>query len=458
MEQRVSEAHALLREVPETRRQEFDTPTHPGTATPMNVWIVNQYAIPPTQPGITRHFSFAAALKERGHDPTLIASSFDHVTRKETRLNPGELSRIETIEGVRFLWLRTPYYEGNTTRRVWNMAIFAWRLWRRCGMRELAPPDVVVGSSPHLFGAFAAWRVARAFGVPFVLEVRDPWPEGLVELGNVRADHPVIRVLAWIERTLYRNAARIIALWPRLPPYIAARGGHPDKIEWIPNGVALEEIRPEPARAPRGSLTVMYLGAHGLANALHTVVDAAVLLQAEGYADEVRFRFVGDGPMKPDLIRQAQRAGLDGMVRFEAPVPKRSVNDVIAQADVFVLPLHQSGIFRWGMSPNKLFDYMAAARPVVIAVNASSNPVVEARAGLTVAAEDATAMAEAIKTVVALSPEERWEMGLRGRRYVEAHHDMARLAERFEACLLSATTGARIARDTEPLPTMPSEG
>ncbi|MGH8546206.1 MAG: glycosyltransferase, partial [Gammaproteobacteria bacterium] len=196
----------------------------------------------------------------------------------------------------------------------------------------------------------------------------------------------------------------------------------------------------------------------GLANALHTVVDAAVLLQAEGYADEVRFRFVGDGPMKPDLIRQAQRAGLDGMVRFEAPVPKRSVNDVIAQADVFVLPLHQSGIFRWGMSPNKLFDYMAAARPVVIAVNASSNPVVEARAGLTVAAEDATAMAEAIKTVVALSPEERWEMGLRGRRYVEAHHDMARLAERFEACLLSATTGARIARDTEPLPTMPSEG
>lgn len=146
------------------------------------------------------------------------------------------------------------------------------------------------------------------------------------------------------------------------------------------------------------------------------------------------------------------------MVRFEAPVPKRSVNDVIAQADVFVLPLHQSGIFRWGMSPNKLFDYMAAARPVVIAVNASSNPVVEARAGLTVAAEDATAMAEAIKTVVALSPEERWEMGLRGRRYVEAHHDMARLAERFEACLLSATTGARIARDTEPLPTMPSEG
>jgi glycosyltransferase involved in cell wall biosynthesis len=432
-------------------------PTHAGTAEPMNVWIVNQYAIPPTQPGITRHFSFAAALKERGHDPTLIASSFDHVTRTETRLNPGEMSRLETIEGVRFLWLRTPPYEGNTARRVWNMLVFAWRLWRRRGMRELAPPDVVVGSSPHLFGAFAAWRLARAFGVPFVLEVRDPWPETLVELGNLRAEHPVVRILAWIERTLYRNAARIITLWPHLPPYIAARGGHSDRIEWIPNGVALEEIRAQPLRPRSGSLTVMYLGAHGLANSLHTVVDAAALLQAEGYADKVRFRFVGDGPRKPDLIRQAQRAGLDGMVRFDAPVPKRSVNDVMAEADAFILPLHEGGLFRWGISPNKLFDYMAAARPVVTAVDASSNPVVEAGAGLSVPAADAAAVAEAIKTLLALSPEERWEMGLRGRAYVEAHHDMARLAERFEACLMSATLGDRIARAPVPLPTTPSD-
>ena len=94
----------------------------------MNIWIVNQYAIPPTQPGITRHFSFAAALRRRGHDATLIASSFDHVTRTETRLNPGETWRLETIEGVRFLWLRTPPYEGNTARRVWDMLVFARRV------------------------------------------------------------------------------------------------------------------------------------------------------------------------------------------------------------------------------------------------------------------------------------------------------------------------------------------
>ena len=411
----------------------------------MNVWIVNQYAIPPTQPGITRHFSFAAALNCRDHDVMLIASSFDHVTRKETRLEPGETWRLETIKGVRFLWLRTPPYEGNTARRVWNMLDFARRVWRRCGTQQLAPPDVIVGSSPHLFGAFAAWRLARTLGVPFVLEVRDLWPETLVEWGNMRPDHPVVRALAWIERTLYRNADRIVTLWPHSPSYIAARGGRPDKIAWISNGVFLNGSGPlPPSTDPSSPLTIMYLGAHSVTNSLHTVLDAAALLQAEGYADKLRFRFLGDGPNKPELIRRAHEAGLDEMVRFEAPVPKQSIYPVASEADAFILPLHRGGLYRWGMSPNKLFDYMAAARPIIIAVDVPSNPVAEAGAGLSVPAEDPAALAQAIKRLLTLSPEERWQMGLRGRRHVEAHHDMARLAERFEACLLSAISGERI--------------
>jgi hypothetical protein len=134
------------------------------------------------------------------------------------------------------------------------------------------------------------------------------------------------------------------------------------------------------------------------------------------------------------------------MMRFDAPVPKRDVHDVMAEADIFLLPLHRGGLYRWGMSPNKLFDYMAAARPIVIAVDVPCNPVRESGAGLSVPAEDAAAVAEAIKSLIALSPEERWEMGLRGRRYVKAHHDITRLAERFEACLLSVVTGERMAR------------
>jgi glycosyltransferase involved in cell wall biosynthesis len=414
----------------------------------LKVWIVNQYAIPPSQPGITRHYSIAAELCRRGHDVTIIASSFDHVTRKETRLKPRETSKLEAIDGVRFLWLRTPPYLANTTRRVWNMAAFAWRVWRRCGARELLPPDVIVGSSPHLPGAFAAWRLARGHGVPFVLEVRDLWPESLVELGNVRADHPIVRLLALAERMLYRNAARIITLLPQSPPYIAARGGHPDKIVWIPNGVCLNAIQPQPPRDPNGPLTVMYLGAHGLANALHTLLDAAALLQAQGYADKIRFRLVGDGPMKLDLIQRVRGSGLDAIVRFEEPVPKQRLNEVIGEADALVIPLRRGGLFRWGISPNKMFDYMAAGRPIVTAIDTPSNPVAEAEAGLTVAPEDAAALAAAVKTLYSMSPAARWEAGMRGRRYVETHHDIRHLARAFEACLLAATDPAAPAAES----------
>lgn len=408
----------------------------------MDIWIVNQYAIPPTQAGITRHFSIAMELKRLGHDVTIIASSFDHVTRQETRLEPGQMSKLEVIQGIKFLWLQTPPYPANTTRRVWNMAVFAWRLWRHCGLNERARPDVIVGSSPHLFGAFAAWRVAVRLGVPFVLEIRDLWPASLVELGKLRASHPVVAALRIIERMLYRRATRVITLLPGSSEYIAACGAAPEKIHWVPNGVSLESIQPQPARESKGPLTVMYLGTHGLANALDTLVDAAALLKADSFAGRVVFRLIGDGPSKPALTRRVERDGLNALVRFERPVPKQSVGEVLAQADALIIVWRGGELYQWGISANKIFDYMAAARPVVIAVDTPFNPVAAAGAGLTTPPEDPAAVAAAIKTLCEMSLEERREMGLRGRRYVEVHHDMVQLAKRFEACLLAAAGAA----------------
>lgn len=422
----------------------------------MDIWIVNQYAIPPTQAGITRHFSIAMELKRLGHDVTIIASSFDHLTRQETRLEPGQTSKLEVIQGIKFLWLRTPPYPANTARRVWNMAVFAWRLWRRCGMTERTRPDVIVGSSPHLFGAFAAWRLATRLDVPFVLEIRDLWPASLVELGQVRPSHPMVAALRLIERMLYRRASRVVTLLPGSSDYIAACGAAPEKIHWVPNGVPLESIRPQPAREPKGPLTVMYLGTHGLANVLDTIIDAAALLKADSFAGRVVFRLIGDGPSKPALIRRVERDGLNGLVGFERPVPKDSVGDVLAQADALIIVWRRGGLYQWGISANKIFDYMAAARPIVIAVDTPFNPVAAAGAGLTTPPEDPAAVAAAIKALCEMSLEERREMGLRGRRYVEAHHDMVQLARRFEACLLAAV-GADDAVDVADAAAAPSK-
>lgn len=401
----------------------------------MRIWIVNQYAIPPEQAGGTRHYFLARELVKRGHEVSIIASSFDHATRRETRLQAGELWELEEIDGIRFVWLRTPPYPGNTLARMWNMAVFSWRVLLGMGQGSLGRPDVVLGSSPHLFGAGAACRLADRHRAPFVLEVRDLWPQSLVDLGNVSAGHPLVRALEWIERSLYRRAARIISLLPGAVEHMVAKGADPAKVVWLPNGIDLD-LMPAPAPPPEnGVFTVMYAGAHGLANALDSIVDAAGLLQREGLGDRLQMRLVGEGPHKERLQQRARAEGIE-LLAFEPPVPKRRVFQVLQEADAFIVTLKDSPLYRWGISLNKLYDYLACARPVVFGSGTPYNPVAESGAGITVPPEDAAAMAGAIKQLIATPRGERWEMGRQGRAYVEKHHAFSDLGRRLEQVLL----------------------
>lgn len=396
----------------------------------MKIWLVNHYALPPTETGGTRHFTLARELMKLGHEVTIFASSFDHFARKETRLAPGETFKVETFEGVPFVWLRTPPYPGNTLARMWNMAYFGWQFFRLADRLPVERPDVVIGSSPHLFAALAAERVARRHRVPFLLEVRDLWPQSLVDLSNISERHPAIIGLERIERYLYRHSARIISLLPGAAGHMAEKGADPARVLWLPNGVDAG-LAPEPSPgAAQEAFTVMFAGAHGVANGLDAILDTARLLRGE----PVRFRLIGQGPEKERLMKRAEDEGLTN-VTFDAPVPKEQIYGVLAQADAFLMILKDSPVFRWGVSPNKLFDYMAMARPVVFGVSTPFNPIDDAKAGLTVPPEDPAAMAEAIRALMAMSPEARWEMGLRGAAYVKENHDFGKLAARLDAAL-----------------------
>ena len=402
----------------------------------MNIWIFNQYAITPDMPGGTRHFDLGRELVGRGHEVTIIATSFHHQTHKETRLGPGERWKVEDMDGVRFVWLRTPHYWRNDWRRVRNMVAFmlrAWRLGRR--LPRLAPevgrPDVVIGSSPHLLTPLAAYRVARHYGIPFVMEVRDLWPQTIIDMGELSAGHPITRALQILEKFLYRRAERIIVLGPQMREYIAACGVSRDKIVWIPNGIDLSRFdRAVVPEMSHKSFQVMYLGAHGQANALDVLLEAAKVVQDRGHY-EISFILVGDGPEKPRLIAQARELGLRN-VEFRGPVPKAEVPKTMYEADAFISNAEKAEVHRYGISFNKLFDYMTAARPVISSVDASNNPVDEARCGLTIPPRDPQALAEAVVRLYQMPQEEREAMGKRGREYVEKHHDIRKLAERLE--------------------------
>ena len=209
-----------------------------------------------------------------------------------------------------------------------------------------------------------------------------------------------------------------------------------DRVVWIPNGVDLSLFpSASAALAPDGVFTLMYFGAHGQANGLDNVLQAMAELQEMSAEQHIRLRLIGDGPLKDELIAQAKTLGLRNVI-FEQSVPKIQIPIVAAQADAFVIAvLDLPELYRFGISMNKLFDYLAAERPIVMASNAANSPVAEAGAGLIVAPAQPKALARAIAQIAATPLAERQRMGRAGREYVEQNHGFDQLAGRFAAVL-----------------------
>jgi glycosyltransferase involved in cell wall biosynthesis len=404
----------------------------------LNIWILNHYASTTDIAGGARHFELARELIKRGHNLTILASSFRHNVYKETRLKPGETWKIEEVEEVKFIWVRTFPYQNNSWRRAVNMLSFmvrAYTFGRRFPLWDdrIPVPDVVIGSSVHLFAVLSAYYLSRHFDAHFLMEVRDLWPQTLVDMGKLSEQNLLTKSLRFLERFLYLRAEEIIVLLPKAGEYIQDLGIDADKICWVPNGVNLSRFSKERQHGESDHFTVMYAGSHGRANGLRMVLDAAQVIQDQDHSD-VRFVLVGDGPEKPRLRHYCNELELMN-VSFRAPVAKREVPSLLAQADTLVFPLKEIDVFKYGISSNKLFDYLASRKPVLFACNAANNIVEEAKCGLAVSPGDPEALANAVIRLYHMSSGERREMGERGYSYVKRHHDYSMLARKLERVL-----------------------
>ncbi|HEU5299400.1 MAG TPA: glycosyltransferase family 4 protein [bacterium] len=393
------------------------------------LWIFNHYAEPPDRQA-TRSFDLGRELVRRGHEVTIFSASFSHYRFREEKLGPGEDRKTEEVEGVRFVWLRTTPYRENDWRRLLNMLSYMWRAARAgAGMRP--GPDVVIGVTVHPFAALAALLVARRRRARFFFEVTDLWPRTLTEFGLLPARHPAVWALGVLERFLFRRAERVISLLPHIDVYLRELGLDPGKVVWIPNGVDLaryEILRGYDGR-PHDPFTVMYVGGLVQANALEVVLDAARTLQDRG-ENHVRFVFVGGGQEQGRLAERAR--GLRN-VHFHGVVPKDELPKVMAQADAFVFSLRNLTLYRYGISLNKMCDYLASGRPILFAGTSSYDPITSASAGIRVPPEDPRALADAVSALRGLPPEARARMGKNGVAYVREYHDIRGLAARLEA-------------------------
>lgn len=405
----------------------------------MKIWWINHYAIPPSEPGGTRHYSLARKLKQHGIDVQIIASSFNYVQRQE-RLDPSETFRTQEIDGVSFSWFRTAPYTGNSISKLRNMLSFSRQLRRR--YRELpgGRPDLVIGSSPHPFAADEARKIARRFDVPFCVEIRDLWPQTLVDVGGLSRMHPLVLWMRRVERRLYRDADRILTLLPTSHAHFESFGARSNHILYVPNGIDREMI-PDPEPPPSDDIfRVMFVGIHGMVYGLSTIIEAAAILKKDPAANNIRFVLVGDGPEKPGLIKQAEEAGLEN-IEFRDSVPKERIYEVMQEADAFVMLMKRSGVHQSGISPNKVFDYMSASRPIIFAVETPSNQVEEAGAGVTILPEDPRALADAAADLSRMEPGALEAMGEQGRAWLESNFDLDKLAAGLAASLEQVVDG-----------------
>jgi len=415
----------------------------------MKIWILNHYASPPDRPAGTRHYELGRVLSCQGHEVTVFASSFSHFSRREERLGAGERVAYQDVGGVRFVWIRTTAYTRNDHRRVMNMLAYSVRVVIL--QRRMPAPDVVVGSSVHPGAVLAAWLISRRRRAGFVVEVRDLWPQTLIDMGALREDGLAARALRCAEAFFYRQAASVICLLPRAPEYLTSRGVPPQKLRYIPNGIDDFGFHrgaaavPEPTGAAAelaehirrwrkdGFLVAGYVGSHGPANGVLTIIEAAAELHA-GQSPRIAVVLVGDGQEKRDCQDLASRLQLDNVLLWP-PVPKTDVPGILAEFDAALFCLRDVPVFRYGLSSNKLFDYLASGRPVVFASSVADNPVRESGGGVCVPAGSPAEIARALVALADMGETGRLAMGERGRDWVYEHHGTTALAARFLSAL-----------------------
>jgi len=346
----------------------------------MKILLLNQSFVSPDEPGHTRHFEMAQYLLKSGHELVIVASDSNYQTGLRTVERKG-LYVEQVIDGVHvFRAYSAPTLHRSYFWRAISFFSFMFSsVWTTLRVKDA---DLIMGTTPPIFQAVSAWFVALVRRKPFLLEVRDLWPEFAISMGVIK--NPVVIMLAgWLEKFLYRRATHILVNSPAYKEYILGKGVPDEKITYIPYGTDINMFNPSvnglSIREKLGlkdEFLVLYAGAMGQAHDLYTVLRAAKRVNNESY---IRFVFFGDGKERLNLESEAHSLGLKNVL-FAGVCPKKEMPFVIASADVCLAILQNTPMFRTTY-PNKVFDYMAAGRATVLVIDGVIRKVIESSGG-----------------------------------------------------------------------------
>jgi glycosyltransferase involved in cell wall biosynthesis len=395
----------------------------------LHILLIHQAFAALDEPGGTRHHELSRYFAEHGHRVTIITSPISYLTGK------AHLSKIPWVEkqtdGELITILRAyayPSLHRSFAYRLINFFSFMVSSFLiGLGVKKV---DIVWGTSPPIFQGLTAWALARLKRIPFLFEVRDLWPAFAVAVG-VLHQSLLIKLSEWLESFLYHRADLVVVNSPGYIQHVQSRGAH--QVELVPNGADTTMFNPSvngnafrQANGLGDKFIALYAGAHGLSNDLGVVLEAAKILLPH---KNINIILLGDGKDKPALQARAISDDLENII-FLPPIPKVEMPFALAAANACIAILKPVELYKTTY-PNKVFDYMAAGKPVLLAIDGVIREVIEtAGAGIAVPPGDPEALANAILSL-ANDPELALRMGEQARSYVETHFDRASLASKF---------------------------
>lgn len=371
----------------------------------MKILFISDNFPPEVNAPASRTYEHCVEWARAGHEVTIVTCAPNFPAGKVFGGYRNRMRQVETMDGLRVVrvWTFISANEGFVLRILDYISFMLSAVIASLFEKR---PDVVVGTSPQFFAACGAWLIAKMKRRPFVFELRDLWPESIKAVGAMRESF-AIRLLERIEMFLYRQAGLIVAVTHGFKQRLIERGISAEKISVVTNGADLRRFSPmprDPALADSlgltGKFVVGYIGTHGMAHGLGTLLDAARLLEQDPATSNVRLLLVGAGADKKRLLDKARDMHLGNVVFVDA-VPKHEVARYWALLDVSVLHLLDKELFST-VIPSKLFESMAMGVPVLSSVPGETRGMVEkADVGLHFQAEDPGALADLVRGLIA---------------------------------------------------------
>lgn len=368
----------------------------------MNIWLFNHYAVPPNLYPLARPYHFARHLQKKGHKVTIFAASSVHLS-DENLITDGRAMKAEKIDGIRYVFLKARNYEGNGLQRILNFFDYTFRLFTQTG--KFNRPDVILATSVHPLTCVAGILLAKKYRCRCVVEIADLWPLTLVEYGAIKEGQPVTRALYALEHWLYKKADAVLFTMYGGKQYIKDQGWDKDvsldKIFYINNGVDLSEYRRQEEEEQyadadldrKDTFKVMYTGSMGTANAMYDILNAAERLKEQS---DIQFLLFGGGYLEDELKAYCQEKQITNVL-FKGKVDKKYIPNILSKGDLNIMTGLSDRVSEYGLSMNKMFDYMASGKPVISNIRTQFDILEDNQCGITIEAGSAQEMADAVR-------------------------------------------------------------